>query len=109
MRAKRYFWLAILNLVLTSCRSLVASDLPATYSATPFRVRVVDYDTGAPIAGVIVMAYWLLEGGIHTDRVGTLMILEAVTDEEGWVHFDGWGPLPRPRGTFLLNDDPSVA
>ncbi len=68
------------------------------YSAEPITAYVVDADTGKPLEGVIVVAHWELEGGMHVDRVGQMEIMETVTDKDGRFHFAGWGPKPIPPG-----------
>ena len=49
-------------LLLTSALWAVAGNADAlSYSAKPIRATVVDAETGQPIEGVIVNAYWHLE------------------------------------------------
>lgn len=56
--------------------------------------RVIDAETGQPIADVIVVAQWILirkqPNGIV--RVGTLRMVETVTDKDGQYYFWPWGP-----------------
>jgi hypothetical protein len=88
-----------------SCASVSA---PVMYSAGPTYGTVVDAETKQPIAGAVVVAQWVLEGGMHWDRVGLLKIGEAVTDESGAFRIDAWGPLSRPPGGVLDGLDPTI-
>jgi hypothetical protein len=85
------------------------------YSAAAFSGRVVDADTGAPLGGVIVLAQWILEGGSMTRApVGSLNMLETVTDEHGRYAFPAWGPRQAPvqpawmLPAFLSYRDPQL-
>lgn len=68
----------------------------ASISAEPVAARVVDADTGQPLAGVVIMAYWDLHQGSlfgHAPSCGAVDIEEAVTDENGNFRIPGWGPV----------------
>ena len=72
------------------------------YSAKPITGRVVDSATKQPLAGVNVVAHWVvqgfgLEGGNGTDMV----LMEAVTDGDGRYFFSGWGPKAVPMNADL--------
>jgi len=84
-------------LLLTSALWAVAGNADAlSYSAKPIRATVVDAETGQPIEGVIVNAYWHLEDqGGH--GLGPFNLTEAVTDSKGVFYMPGWGPLEVPR------------
>lgn len=77
-----------------------------TYSAGPTHGTVLDAETKQPIAGAIVVAQWVLEGGMHWGEVGLLKIGESATDESGVFRIEEWGPLPRPSGGVLDGLDP---
>ena len=65
-------------------------------SAEPVTARVVDADTGKPLAGVAVMAFWELHQGSlfgHSFGCGAIDIEEGVTDADGRFHIPGWGPV----------------
>ncbi|MBI3301590.1 MAG: hypothetical protein HYZ72_05880 [Deltaproteobacteria bacterium] len=79
---------------------------PSTYSAEAIEAWVVDEETGQPLEGVIVIANWKLWGGIHPDVIGSLVVMETVTDANGRFFFPAWGPEPRPAGSYLHTDDP---
>lgn len=87
---------------------LPACATPVTYSAEPIEARVVDAETKQPLEGVIVVAHWVLEGGIHVDRVGELFIMETVTDKNGRLYFPGWGPIRHWKRSRLTNMDPEL-
>lgn len=85
---------------------LPACATPVTYSAEPIEAWIIDAGTKQPLEGVIVIAHWVLEGGIHVDRVGELVILETVTDKNGRFYFSGWGPIRHWKRSRLTNMDP---
>lgn len=88
--------------------AISACATPVTYSAEPIEARIVDVDTKLPLEGVVVVAHWVLEGGIHVDRVGDLVILETVTDKNGKFHFPAWGPIEHWKRSRLTNMDPEI-
>ena len=67
---------------------------PPVYSAPATEGSVVDADTGQPLEGVIVVAYWELKG-LHAYPVGLMMVQEGVTGAEGRYSLPAWGPKPR--------------
>lgn len=87
---------------------------PLQYSAESIEAWVVDAETKEPLEGVVVVAHWVLMGGMHTDRVSELMIMETVTDAKGRFSFPGWGPKKAittpypPFETFLWYQDPEL-
>lgn len=81
---------------------------PVTYQAEPIEAWVVDANTRQPLEGVVVVAHWVLEGGLHTDRVGDLVILETVTDKQGRLHFPAWGPIRHWKTSRLTYMDPRI-
>lgn len=104
MQAKAWFVLMSLGM---AC-ALSACARPITYSAETIDARVVDADTKQPLEGVVVVAHWVLEGGIHVDRVGDLVVLEAVTDKNGQFHFPAWGPIRHWSRSRLTYMDPQL-
>jgi hypothetical protein len=88
--------------------SLSACAKPITYSAEPMEAWVVDRETKQPIEGAVVVAHWQLEGGLHTDRVGELMILETTSDKNGRFSFPAWGPITHRGRGRLTNMDPEL-
>jgi hypothetical protein len=78
------------------------------YTAEPIRGRVVDAETREPLAGVIVVAEWQLEGGLmHSDPFEDLEVRETLTGPDGTFHIDGFGPTPIPEGR-LEDHDPRL-
>jgi hypothetical protein len=63
--------------------------------ALPIDSQVVDAETGKPIEGAVVVAYWELKPGSLTGDslpCGAANVEETVTDKEGEFHIPGWGP-----------------
>src|SRR5262249_58133134 len=93
-------------LIITLPRSVRSQ--PDAYSAAPIHGTVVDAETQQPLAGVHVVAQWILNTGMffHAERIQRLHILETVTDEKGEYQIPGWGPKPRPALSRLETADP---
>ena len=93
-------------LVLTSCAVFTGRY----YSAEPIKARVVDEETKQPIEGVVVVAQWILMRGGYSGRipVGTLHVLETVTDANGNFSFPAWGPLANTTEGSLDREDPII-
>ncbi len=94
-RRERYarFWLWAFAVAF--CWS-AQEGMALSYSAKPIRATVVDAETGLPLEGVIVNAYWHMEdSGGH--GLGPLNVTEAVTDASGAFYMAGWGPMEVPR------------
>lgn len=88
--------------------ALVACGREQILSADPVDARLVDADTGQPLAGVPVVAYWELKGGSLTGDslpCGAANVEEAVTDKEGKFHVPGWGPVKGSCG-YMRQLDP---
>src|SRR5262245_4187710 len=87
-----------------------AASQPDAYSAAPIHGRVVDAETQQPLAGVHVVAQWILNTGIllHAETIQRFHILETVTDANGEYKLPGWGPKPRPTLSRLEEDDPRL-
>jgi hypothetical protein len=84
-------WLATLALLvpLQGCTT--------EYSAMPIEAWVVDAETNQPVPGVIVIASWVLEGGLEGgNQLDRMMVMEAVTDSAGKFSFPAWGPKKVP-------------
>jgi hypothetical protein len=94
-------------LVLTSCAAFTGRY----YSAEPIKARVVDRETKKPIAGVVVVANWILMRPVFHGRlpVGTMQILETVTDANGDFTFPAWGPLENTTDGYLDHEDPRLS
>lgn len=89
------------------------SKHPDSYSAESIEGWVVDADTNEPLEGVVVVAAWILYGWttpyIKFDQVGTLELMESVTDKYGRYSFPAWGPLERPSKGVLTDYDPRLS
>lgn len=80
------------------------------YSADQVYARIVDGDTGKPLSGVVVVAYWeLYQGSITGDGMpcGAANVEETVTDNDGKFRLPGWGPVKGTCGQ-MRNDNPFV-
>ena len=86
------------------------SIMPSSYQAEPIEGWVVDAETGKPLEGVNIAASWELtaSNGFSTIQVGSLMLMEAVTDAKGRYVFPAWGPLPADHGS-LRKESPRLA
>ena len=111
-RCKRmilFRWIAVVAMlsgnVLLSER-LSAMDVPLFYSAKEIRARIVDEKTGAPIAGAVVVAQWIL--AVVSGRGPTLHIAEAVTNDKGEFVIAEWGPKARRPLTGLTWKSPQI-
>jgi hypothetical protein len=81
---------------------------PNSYSAGPTYGTVIDATTKGPLAGVVIVALWNVEGGMERGPYATLKAGEAVTDESGQYGIGAWGPLPRPDSGVLDQYDPVI-
>lgn len=95
-------------LLLVSTLPIAACATPVTYSAEAIEARVIDAETKQPLEGVVVVAHWVLEDGIHVDRVGDLMVLESIADKNGWFRFPAWGPIRHWGNSRLTYMDPEI-
>lgn len=55
---------------------------------------VVDAESGEPVEGVIVVAYWGMEKAWawSVAPAGAIAVFEEVTDKDGYYRIPGWGP-----------------
>ncbi len=70
------------------CPHIVACE----YEAPAFTIRVVDQQTGQPLADVHAIASWVVYGGPR--RRGLLMAIEAVSGPDGRLSLWGLGTAP---------------
>jgi hypothetical protein len=70
---------------------------PKGFGSPPITGTVVDAVDKKPLVGANVVAQWTIDapGG---RPVGSLKVLEAVTDSRGTFTIPAWGPLPIPKG-----------
>lgn len=87
------FGAALLCVVSCSgCAAVFGSSLSADATDS----QVLDAETGQPIEGAVVVAYWEMHrGSIAGDSLpcGAASVEEAVTDKDGKFHIPGWGPV----------------
>ena len=85
------------------CPHIVACQ----YEAPAFTIRVVDQQTGQPLADVHAIAAWLIYG-FHGRR-GVLMALEAVSSADGQLSFPAWGPVKSGVEGLVPARDPLIS
>jgi len=87
-----------------------------TFKADAINGKVVDEETGEPLAGVIIVAKWTIEASFVGYDNELLNVMETVTDKDGNYGFPGWGPKLLPvlsypftsSDLFGKGDDPFV-
>ncbi len=85
--------------------------LPDTYAGEAINGKVVDADTGKPLAGAIVIglyelsAPYSLEGSIVA---GHIHVEEVLTDGYGNYLLAAWGPKSRYGDSYLNRDGPLI-
>ena len=85
------------------CPHIVACE----YEAPAFTIRVVDKQTGQPLAGIHGIATWIAYGGPR--RRWPLMVLEAVSGPDGQLTFPAWGPARSGTEGVLPGYDPMIS
>ncbi len=105
---KKIATLALLICCSSALRCGASVSPPLSYTSGPTFGTVVDDATGTPVAGAVVVAQWTLEGGMHVDKVGVLVVRETMTDASGNFRIEGWGPIQRSVGGVLDALDPEV-
>jgi hypothetical protein len=103
---KSWLWVMFLCLGIFDAPLVFGSSL----SADPIDSRVVDANTGEPIEGAVVLAYWELHQGSLTGHAlpcAAANIEEAVTDKDGIFHLAGWGPVSATCGD-MRNGNPML-
>ena len=107
MKSLAFFIVASLLPLMAGCQQPSAETL----SAEPVAARVVDADTGQPLAGVVIMAYWELHQGSftgHAPPCGAVDIQEAVTDEDGAFRIPGWDLATVTGSCDMRDENPSL-
>lgn len=77
------------------------------YEAPAFAIRVVDQQSGQPLADVHALATWLVYGG-HGGRT-PLVVLEAVSAADGTISFPAWGPIRSGAAGIYPARDPVIS
>ncbi len=85
------------------------ADAQSTYSAKAISGKVVDEDTGTPIAGVRITADWSMDVTPDSEYSKPLKTLETFSDQNGDYAFPAWGPIDLPlKGGFWRGIDPKI-
>ena len=86
--------------ILLAASAIACSSYAAVFgsslSADATDSQVLDAETGRPIEGAVVVAYWEMHrGSFAGDSLpcGAASVEEAVTDKDGKFHIPGWGPI----------------
>jgi hypothetical protein len=76
------------------------------YQSPGFKIRVVDKETGKPLADIHALAEWI-QYGMHGQYPG-LMAQDAVSGTDGWLVFPPWGPIRGSSGGLRPSQDPEI-
>ena len=76
------------------------------YESPGFRIRVVDKETGQPLADVHALAEWA-SYAVGREN-GPFMVQDATSGPDGMLAFPPWGPMRGYRGGLVLNSDPVI-
>jgi hypothetical protein len=103
----------VLFAALTTVACLLSSVAQAqlTFTADAINGKIVNEETGAPLAGVIIVAEWYVQERLVGRGNGLLNVMETVSDKDGNYGFPSWGPklLPMsPYPIFGSGNDPLV-
>jgi hypothetical protein len=93
--------------VLLGITILVWLTWPPWYRQDAIQTRLVDAESGEPIAGANAVAIW------YTSHIpfGVEMkfrVAESTTNAAGWFAFPAWGPKRRPILGYLTDHDPEI-
>ena len=77
----------------------------AQYGSKAITATVVDGQTKKPIEDALVIARWIAR--THRD-IGTVEVLDTVTNPSGKFHFDAWGPRNYEGQGELGDEDPML-
>lgn len=76
------------------------------YESPGFTIKVVDKETGQPLADVHALVEWAQYG--YHGRGGPLMVQDAVSGPDGLLTFPAWGPIRGSTAGLVLNQDPVI-
>lgn len=105
---------AFLAVLMTVCLFSTTAHAQFTFTADAINGKVVDEETGQPLAGVIIVAIWTVKESLVGHGNELLNVMETVTDKDGNYAFPAWGPKPipsfplSPLAVFGSGNDPSV-
>ncbi len=94
--------------ILLSVSTTACALPPSEYVGAPIQGRVVDSKTREPLADVLVLAQWQLQGGLEGHSIGVLHVEETKSDAAGAFRIAGWGPVARPADGRLGDSDPQL-
>lgn len=94
--------LALFSIALGACAS-------GPYTAAAIEAKVLDAQTGKPVEGAVVVAYWETKYDVFMGDYKTEYhhIVETKTDKDGKFSFPGWGPEILSGGD-LDGSDPAI-
>ena len=81
--------------------------MPCTFESLPFKFKVADAETHQLLADVHALAEWQTEG-VGGRANGPLMVKDTVSDSDGLISFDAWGPIEGPWTGLVIGSDPVV-
>ena len=76
------------------------------YESPGFRIRVVDKETGQPLADIHALAEWV-SYAVGREN-GPQMVQDAISGADGMLVFQAWGPMRGYRDGLVLNSDPVI-
>ena len=76
------------------------------YESLGFQIRVVDKETGQPLADVHALAEWVSYAVGR--RNGPQMVQDVTSGADGMLVFLPWGPIRGYRDGLVLNSDPVI-
>ena len=104
------------TLMAIACMLSTVACAQLTFKAEAITGKVVDDETGKPLARVIIVAKWTIEASFVGYENELLNVLETVTDKEGNYAVPAWGPKLLPISSYRFTfselfgkgDDPYV-
>src|SRR5438309_2927823 len=101
MKRRIFIGIIVLMVALVTLSQCVWA--PPIYWGEAIHARVVDADSGQPVADAVVVADWKLYGGGvgHGGHHRSLFAQEAVTGMQGEFTIAAWGPTRRPMFAIL--------
>lgn len=101
--AKTKALLSALVTVVCLFGAVIPAHAQLTFTADAITGKVVDEETGEPLAGVIIVANWTIEASFVGYNNELLNVLETVTDKDGSYGFPGWGPKLLPITSIIFS------
>ncbi len=108
---RRTFVLVVWLMNLTTAQSANADVMcrwlgHCIYESPGFKIRVVDKETGKPLADVHAFAEWMQYG--YQGTGGPLMAIDPVSGDDGVLTFRKWGPINGSSAGLVLDQDPVI-